>query len=132
MASVRQDKRRKPLSGRTLCVRLSVEERRDLDKLAELMGLAPSTLVRALIVEQLQDQTAVPLSVRRVSAPVQPVTSEVLAMRQDIKRVGTNLNQIARRLNAGQSADATVGRWLMEARDVMSQVLSAFGDRVAK
>ena len=72
--------------NRFLSVRLTETERKHLDELAEKSGLSLSNTIRACIngTELWERQSA-----------------EIKDLYTEINRIGTNINQIARKINAG-------------------------------
>lgn len=70
-------------------VRLTPEQRQAIERRAETAGLAPSALMR---------EAALSFG----GAPIRrEALEELMRARTDLKRVGNNLNQVARALNAG-------------------------------
>lgn len=81
---------------RVFHVRVSASEYEAVDALAERLELTTSSLVRMLILE---------------GAEVSPILSDeervlMLALRDEIRAIGVNLNQVARALNAQRQVDA--------------------------
>ena len=69
-----------------LSVRLTEQERRHLDELARKSGLSLSNTIRACISgTQLRERQS----------------AEIADLYTEINRIGTNINQIARKVNAG-------------------------------
>ena len=60
--------------------------------------------------ERIQRRAAVvrtvTLSALSSAAPSQPPSAAAVEERRELRRIGANLNQVARRLNAGRDADA--------------------------
>lgn len=69
-----------------LCLRLSQAERERLDANAKLCGLNKSDYLRKLL-------NGVPVRARP--------SSEIRLLRKEINHIGVNVNQIARKVNAG-------------------------------
>lgn len=93
---------------KTVTVRVSAEERAQLEALSSRAGLAAGAFLRAAAFGG-----AGPRAQRRPSAD-HAVLRQLLG---ELGRVGNNLNQIARTLNTGQSAD------LPELREALSAYL---------
>lgn len=79
--------------NRFLSVRLTETERKHLDELAEKSGLSLSNTIRACIngTELRERQSA-----------------EIKDLYTEINRIGTNINQIARKINAGIGTESDV------------------------
>ena len=82
-------------------MRLTEAERKHLDQLAQESGLSRSNVVRACL-----EQTEI--------RPHQP--AEIGDLYREINRIGVNINQIARSVNAGiaTAEDAKYGLHLLE------------------
>lgn len=76
-----------------ICLRLSVEEKERLERSARACGLSKTAYLRRLILEK-----------------------EVKALRTEVHKIGVNINQIARSVNAGiaRAEDARRGLYLLE------------------
>ena len=91
-------------------MRLTEEERLHLDQLAQESGLSRSNVVRACL-----EQTEI--------RPHQP--AEIGDLYREINRIGVNINQIARSVNAGiaTAEDARYGLHLLDrVYDLMYEV----------
>ena len=86
-----------------LSVRLTVEEREDLDRMARESGLSLSNVIRSCI-----DRTEIR---QRQPAAINDLYKE-------INRIGVNINQIARRANAGIATQKDVKEALFLLRQV--------------
>ncbi|MFD7107528.1 plasmid mobilization relaxosome protein MobC [Streptomyces celluloflavus] len=78
-------------------VRYSVEEKSEIKAEAQRLGLAGAHFVGALVMAHLHGDYALPD--RRTA--VDDLIDELAALRTQVARIGTNVNQIAHRLNAG-------------------------------
>ena len=93
-----------------LSVRLTVEEREHLDRLARESGLSLSNVIRSCI-----NRTEI-----RQRQP-----AEINDLYREINRIGVNINQIARSVNAGiaTAEDAKYGLHLLDrVYDLMHEV----------
>ena len=91
-------------------MRLTEAERKHLDQLAQESGLSRSNVVRACL-----EQTEI--------RPHQP--AEIGDLYREINRIGVNINQIARSINAGIATvkDARYGLHLLDrVYDLMYQI----------
>lgn len=91
-------------------MRLTEKERQHLDQLAQESGLSRSNVVRACL-----EQTEL--------RPCQP--TEIGDLYREINRIGVNINQIARSVNAGiaTAEDAKYGLHLLDrVYDLMHEV----------
>ena len=91
-------------------MRLTEEERLHLDQLAQASGLSRSNVIRACL-----KQTEI--------RPHQP--AEIGDLYREINRIGVNINQIARSVNAGiaTAEDAKYGLHLLDrVYDLMYQI----------
>lgn len=91
-------------------MRLTEAERKHLDQLAQESGLSRSNVVRACL-----EQTEI--------RPHQP--AEIGDLYREINRIGVNINQIARSVNAGiaTAEDARYGLHLLDrVYDLMYQI----------
>jgi hypothetical protein len=105
-----------------LQVRLSPEECAELDAAAEAAGLAIASYVRF----KLSDGTA-PRSVRRPPADLEALR----ALLAQLGKVGSNVNQIAHKLNAEQSPSAeAVREAVRDVRAMRDAVMLALGYEV--
>ncbi len=84
-----------------LCIRLSPTEKALLVQNAKLVGLSKTAYIRKLIVG---------------TTPRARPTAELQALRTEIHKIGNNINQIARSVNAGIATkeDAHAGLYLLE------------------
>lgn len=80
---------RLPARPLKLTVRLTAEDGAGLDREAAVMGLTPNAWAAALIRHRLRGQPRLPL----------PEEVAVIAMQGELRRIGVNVNQIARALN---------------------------------
>ena len=69
-----------------ICLRLSVEEKERLERSARACGLSKTAYLRRLILEK--EVKALP-------------SQEIKALRTEVHKIGVNINQIARSVNAG-------------------------------
>ena len=76
-----------------ICLRLSAEEKERLEHSARTCGLSKTAYLRRLILGQ-----------------------EIKALRTEVHKIGVNINQIARSVNAGiaKAEDARRGLYLLE------------------
>lgn len=84
-----------------ICLRLSVEEKERLERSARACGLFKTAYLRRLILEK--EVKALP-------------SQEIKALRTEVHKIGVNINQIARSVNAGiaKAEDARRGLYLLE------------------
>ena len=84
-----------------ICLRLSVEEKERLELIARACGLSKTAYLRRLILEK--EVKALP-------------SQEIKALRTEVHKIGVNINQIARSVNAGiaRAEDARRGLYLLE------------------
>ena len=84
-----------------ICLRLSVEEKERLERSARACGLSTTAYLRRLILEK--EVKALP-------------SQEIKALRTEVHKIGVNINQIARSVNAGiaRAEDARRGLYLLE------------------
>ena len=84
-----------------ICLRLSVEEKERLERSARACGLSQTAYLRRLILEK--EVKALP-------------SQEIKALRTEVHKIGVNINQIARSVNAGiaRAEDARRGLYLLE------------------
>ena len=80
--------------GRVLSIRVSEAERHDVEALAERAGLTVGSFVRSQILSMPTTR-----AVRRPVAEVKLLT----ALLGQLQKVGSNINQIARRVNSGDT-----------------------------
>lgn len=80
-----------------LCLRLSQTEREQLETNAEKCGLSKSVYLRRLIM-------GTPVKARP--------SSEIRELRTEVHKIGSNINQIARSMNAGQCSPKLVEKSL--------------------
>ena len=72
-----------------LCLRLSLAEKKQLETNADKCGLSKSVYLRRLI----------------MGTPVKAKpSSEIRELRVEVHKIGSNINQIARSINAGQGS----------------------------
>ncbi len=80
-----------------LCLRLNQAEKEQLDTNAEKCGLSKSVYLRRLI----------------MGTPVKAKPcSEIRELRVEVHKIGSNINQIARNINAGQGSSELAQRAL--------------------
>ena len=94
-------------------MRLTEEERRHLARLVQESGLSQSNVVRACL-----EQTEI--------RPRQP--AEITDLYREINRIGVNINQIARSVNAGIATAEDARQALFLLRQVY-QLMEAVADR---
>ena len=84
-----------------ICLRLSAEEKERLEHSARTCGLSKTAYLRRLIVGK--EVKALP-------------SQEIKALRTEVHKIGVNINQIARSVNAGiaKAEDARRGLYLLE------------------
>ena len=84
-----------------ICLRLSAEEKERLEHSARACGLSKTAYLRRLILEK--EVKALP-------------SQEIKALRTEVHKIGVNINQIARSVNAGiaRAEDARRGLYLLE------------------
>lgn len=106
-------------------VRYSVAEKQAILAEARRLNLAGAHLIGAIVVAHLHGDLALPG--QRTSHD--DLIDELAALRTEVARIGTNVNQIARKLNSGshpQLGDtallAEAGRVLVVARDAVTSI----------
>ena len=84
-----------------ICLRLSAEEKEWLEHSARTCGLSKTAYLRRLILGK--EVKALP-------------SQEIKALRTEVHKIGVNINQIARSVNAGiaKAEDARRGLYLLE------------------
>ena len=84
-----------------ICLRLSAEEKERLEHGARTCGLSKTAYLRRLILGK--EVKALP-------------SQEIKALRTEVHKIGVNINQIARSVNAGiaKAEDARRGLYLLE------------------
>ena len=84
-----------------ICLRLSVEEKERLERSTRACGLSKTAYLRRLILGK--EVKALP-------------SQEIKALRTEVHKIGVNINQIARSVNAGiaKAEDARRGLYLLE------------------
>ena len=84
-----------------ICLRLSAEEKERLEHSARNCGLSKTAYLRRLILGK--EVKALP-------------SQEIKALRTEVHKIGVNINQIARSVNAGiaKAEDARRGLYLLE------------------
>ncbi|WP_343336179.1 plasmid mobilization relaxosome protein MobC [Streptomyces sp. SID8016] len=110
----RQDAQRKE----RVDVRYSVDEKQAILAEARRLGLAGAHLVGAIVMAHLNDDLALPTE----RTPNDDLIDEYAALRTELSRIGTNVNQIAHRLNAGGDAQPVDSAVLAEARRLVAVV----------
>ena len=93
-----------------ICLRLSEEEKNQLQQKAKLCGLSKTALLRRMISGQ--------------EIRARP-SEEIRLLRTEIHHIGNNINQIARSVNAGiaKPADAKHGLYMLDqVYDLMDQI----------
>ena len=99
------DRRRTKTAG----VRFTAAEWARIERRATVAGQRPTAWVRSAVLSALSSSPA-------VSRSPTPATVEE---RRELRRIGANLNQVARRLNAGRDADVLaavdeLNAWIVE------------------
>lgn len=109
-------------------VRYSVDEKTDILAEARRLGLAGAHLVGAIVMGHLNGDLALPDQ----RTTTDDVIDELAALRTQVARIGTNVNQIAHRLNAGGDPHpvdtavlAEAGRVLTLARQAVAAIDTA-------
>ncbi|WP_306300601.1 plasmid mobilization relaxosome protein MobC [Streptomyces sp. NRRL B-24572] len=120
----RQDVQRKE----RVDVRYSTDEKQAILAEARRLGLAGAHLVGAIVMGHLNGDLALPDQ----RTPVDDLIDELAALRTQVARIGTNVNQIAHRLNAGGDPHpvdtvvlAEAGRVLTLARQAVAAIDTA-------
>lgn len=120
----RQDVQRKE----RVDVRYSVDEKTDILAEARRLGLAGAHLVGAIVMAHLNGDLALPGQ----RTATDDLIDELAALRTQVARIGTNVNQIAHRLNSGgdpHPVDTAVlseaGRVLTLARQAVAAIDTA-------
>lgn len=102
-----------------LSVRLSPDERAQLDAAASAAGLSRGSFIRWQLT-----QGQAPRSVRRPPAELE----ELRQLLGQLGKIGSNLNQVAHKLNAGTTVyPGEIERALADLRDMRDAVVGALG-----
>lgn len=129
MANPLNDKRPDNLCGRKLTLRLSESQRERIDRRAEAMGVRASALTRAVVLDFLEGEDDIPEAVtEQYSGAGAELSPEAVQLRKELRRVGVNLNQLARIANSEKRVPSTALIELREVRSVLDQILHALGD----
>lgn len=119
------------LRSESIKVRLSPNEKKRLDALAHGMGMSVASLVRFLCITNIKDTIVGGHSidawekVRDYSLyrrELNRFSGEVARTRSDLNRLGNNVNQIARSLNAGASVGADMVRALDQSQQRLGDI----------
>ncbi|MEU4100258.1 plasmid mobilization relaxosome protein MobC [Streptomyces tanashiensis] len=117
----RQDVQRKE----RVDVRYSVDEKTDILAEARRLGLAGAHLVGAIVMAHLNGDLTLP----EQRTTTDDLVDELAALRTQVAKIGTNVNQIAHRLNAGADPHpvdtavlAEAGRVLTLARQAVAAI----------
>jgi hypothetical protein len=102
-------------------VRYSVDEKTDILAEARRLGLAGAHLVGAIVMAHLNGD--LPLPEHRTTTD--DLIDELAALRTQVARIGTNVNQIAHRLNAGGDPHPVDTAVFAEAGRVLAMVKQA-------
>ncbi|MFE0600856.1 plasmid mobilization relaxosome protein MobC [Streptomyces sp. NPDC058892] len=102
-------------------VRYSIDEKRAILDEARRLGLAGAHLVGAIVMAHLNDDLTLP----EQRTPVDDLIDEYAALRKQVSRVGTNANQIAKRLNEGGTTHPMDAAVLAEAGRLAALVQEA-------
>ncbi|MFE1286326.1 MobC family plasmid mobilization relaxosome protein [Streptomyces sp. NPDC058751] len=113
----RQDVQRKE----RVDVRYSIDEKQAILAEARRHSLAGAHLVGAIVMAHLNGDLALP----EQRAATDDLIDEYAALRTELARIGTNVNQIAHRLNAGGHAHPVDASVLAEARRLVAVVRQA-------
>jgi hypothetical protein len=109
----------KRLKGKVLSVRVSPEEHQAVEAFAEREGLSTGSYVRSRVLEQPTTR-----AIRR--PPVEVRTLSVL--QASLNKVGSNLNQIARALNSGETVTIDdIQTALKEHRHILAAIITTVG-----
>ncbi|MET9917414.1 plasmid mobilization relaxosome protein MobC [Streptomyces sp. NPDC006435] len=99
-------------------VRYSVDEKQAILVEARRHNLAGAHLVGAIVMAHLDNDLALPAE----RAATDDLIDEFAALRTELARIGTNVNQIAHRLNAGGDAHSVDAAVLAEACRLVTTV----------
>ncbi|WP_324611627.1 MULTISPECIES: plasmid mobilization relaxosome protein MobC [Streptomyces] len=110
----RQDVQRKE----RVDVRYSVDEKTDILAEAGRLGLAGAHLVGAIVMGHLNGDLALPDQ----RTATDDLIDEYAALREQVSRIGRNVNQIAKRLNSGGDAHPVDASVLAEAGRLLTLV----------
>lgn len=127
----------KPKRSTVLTLRVSEAERRRLERAAQRLNLTVSALLRAAALDLDADaRVASNTPPARTNSHQEDVaTGELKELRGQVKRLGTNLNQLTRlsnrngRLVTRDESGNDMSQLLVETRDTCREVLSALGAR---
>lgn len=128
MANPISDRRPENLSGRKLTLRLTEAQRKRIDKRAEAMGISTSGLARAVILDFLESEDVPTALTKRYTGAGVELSEDVVELRKDLRRVGVNLNQVARIANRDRRVSISVSEELREVRGVLDEILRRLGD----
>ncbi|WP_432072714.1 plasmid mobilization relaxosome protein MobC [Streptomyces wuyuanensis] len=102
-------------------VRYSVDEKTEILAEAGRLGLAGAHLVGAIVMGHLNGDLALP----EQRTTTDDLIDELAALRTQVARIGTNVNQIAHRLNSGGNPHPVDSAVLAEAGRVLAMVKQA-------
>lgn len=129
MANPIADNRRASMSGKKLTMRLTEAQRKRIDDRANAMGISASGLGRAVILDFLEGEDHVPTALtQRYTGSGVELSEDVVELRKDLRRVGVNLNQVARIANRDRRVPITVHEELRDVREVLDEILRRLGD----
>ena len=112
MSQKRDWSRAKRFRNEQLTIRLSEAERSQIDEMAAAQGITAGALVRQIVLE-----SPIPRSSRRI--PPSSLKPELAQLLGQIGKVGSNLNQIAKGINSGQTmAEQLLLRELQDLRSL--------------
>ena len=110
-----------------IAVRLTTAEASDVAQAAKRHEVRPAKFAR----------DAVLAAIDRSPGPPAPTARELAALERsernrELRRIGVNTNQIARRINSSWSADGPTRDALLEVRDALRQVEQRLAKELAK
>lgn len=127
---------RPPVKSRVVSVRLDAVEYGALTTYAAKTGVALSSLMRAAVLDVVQGSRMLPRAIAPAVAPREALSPEVTALLTEFKRVGVNVNQLARLSNSrgamvvtAEDDRASVTAILTETKSLVSKVLNMLGHR---
>ena len=125
MAHASEDTRRPNLDAR-FTARFGEAELAEVKRRAASLGVPPSALVRAVVLDFIGggDGAAMPAAIApAIDSGPAGRSAELAELRTEVNRVGVNFNQVLRKIHAGEVTviDTDVAEMLVEIRDLLKE-----------